>query len=58
MQEYYTYVSGLLGVNIWPTELPSKYLLHPRAMFFELIPVDKSEEDQPDTVLLHDVRYF
>jgi hypothetical protein len=51
----YAASEGLLGVNIWPTDLPSKYLLHPRAMFFELIPVELSEEDQPQTILLHEV---
>lgn len=48
---------GLLGINIWPEELPSRYLLHPRAQFFELIPVSHADEDQPQTLLLHQV-YF
>ncbi|KAL8604079.1 hypothetical protein ACOMHN_024904 [Nucella lapillus] len=44
---------GLIGINIWPPSLPSRYLLHPRAQFFELIPVSHAEEDQPQTVLLN-----
>ena len=51
----YGATEGLIGVNIWPTELPSKYLLHPRAQFFELIPIAHSEEDQPQTLLLNEV---
>lgn len=48
---------GLLGINIWPEELPSRYLLHPRAQFFELIPVSHADEDQPQTLLLHQVHF-
>ncbi|XP_076446543.1 GH3 domain-containing protein-like [Babylonia areolata] len=47
---------GLLGINIWPTSLPSMYLLHPCAQFFELIPVAHSEEDQPETLRLGQAR--
>ena len=51
----YGATEGLIGVNIWPRNLPSKYMLHPRAQFFELIPIAHSEEDQPQTLLLHQV---
>ena len=54
----YGATEGLIGVNIWPTDLPSKYLLHPRSQFFELIPVAHSEEDQPKTLLLDEVICF
>lgn len=46
---------GLLGINIWPKERPSRYLLAPRSMFFEFIPVDKCEEDQPRTLFIDQV---
>ena len=46
---------GLLGVNVWPTERPSRYLLAPKSMFFEFIPIDKSEEEQPKTLFIDQV---
>ena len=46
---------GLLGINIWPKERPSRYLLAPKSMFFEFIPVDKCDEDQPMTLFLDQV---
>ena len=51
----YGATEGLIGVNIWPKDVPSRYLLHPRSQFFELIPVTHAEEDQPQTRLLHQV---
>ena len=51
----YGATEGLIGVNIWPKDVPSRYLLHPRSQFFELIPVAHAEEDQPQTRLLHQV---
>lgn len=48
----YTAAEGLMGVNIWPKNLPTRYILSPRAMFFELIPLEKMKEEQPETVLL------
>ncbi|KAK7097341.1 GH3 domain-containing protein-like [Littorina saxatilis] len=50
----YGATEGLIGVNIWPDDLPSKYLLHPCAQFFELIPVNRCEEDQPTTLMLNE----
>ncbi|KAK7475298.1 hypothetical protein BaRGS_00033445 [Batillaria attramentaria] len=47
---------GLIGINIWPTDLPSCYLLHPWVQFFEFIPVDNCDQDQPATLLLHQVK--
>lgn len=43
---------GLIGVNVWPKERPSRYLLAPKSMFFEFIPADKCEEDQPKTLFI------
>jgi hypothetical protein len=43
----YAASEGLLGVNIWPQDKPSKYMLVPGYMFFEFIPVENCEEHQP-----------
>lgn len=51
----YAASEGLLGVNIWPKERPSRYLLAPSSMFFEMIPVEKCEEEQPETLFLDQV---
>ncbi|XP_069131283.1 GH3 domain-containing protein-like isoform X5 [Argopecten irradians] len=51
----YAASEGLLGVNIWPQEQPSRYLLAPKSMFFEFIPVEKSEESQPTTYFMDQV---
>jgi hypothetical protein len=44
-----------LGINIWPRNLPTRYMLNPRANFYELIPVENVLEEQPDTVLIKEV---
>ncbi|XP_053398736.1 GH3 domain-containing protein-like [Mercenaria mercenaria] len=51
----YAASEGLLGINIWPKERPSRYLLAPRSMFFEFIPVQNCEEEQPKTLFLDEV---
>ncbi|RUS80741.1 hypothetical protein EGW08_011505 [Elysia chlorotica] len=52
----YAASEGLLGVNIWPKELPSRYLLHPRSQFYEFIPQYMMDEDQPQTRMMHQVK--
>ncbi|CAG5120943.1 unnamed protein product [Candidula unifasciata] len=52
----YAASEGLLGINIWPKELPSHYLLHPHAQFFEFIPEHNMDEEQPNTYLMHQVK--
>ncbi|XP_055893711.1 GH3 domain-containing protein-like [Biomphalaria glabrata] len=52
----YAASEGLLGINIWPNQLPSRYLLHPRAQFFEFIPEDIMDEENPDAFLMHEVK--
>ena len=42
-----------MAVNMWPKE--EQYFLLPRAAFFEFIPIEDSHQDQPDTLLLHQV---
>ncbi|XP_071087914.1 GH3 domain-containing protein-like [Haliotis cracherodii] len=51
----YAASEGLLGVNVWPKQHPSRYLLVPTSQFFEFIPVDRAEEPQPATLLMHQV---
>ncbi|CAH1267721.1 GHDC [Branchiostoma lanceolatum] len=48
----YGATEGLVGVNIWPSDEERHYILCPRSMVFELIPVDSSDQDQPDTLWL------
>lgn len=54
----YAASEGLLGINIWPKERPSRYLLAPRSMFFEFIPVQNCDEEQPKTLFLDEVSLF
>ncbi|XP_055337157.1 GH3 domain-containing protein-like [Paramacrobiotus metropolitanus] len=52
----YAATEGLIGLNVWPLHCPSRYLLMPTAMFFEFIPLDRMDELQPETLLLHQVK--
>ncbi|KAK6173155.1 hypothetical protein SNE40_016664 [Patella caerulea] len=52
----YAATEGLLGVNIWPKQLPSRYLLIPTVQFFEFIPLCDCDQDQPKTFLMHEVK--
>lgn len=47
---FYAATEGLIGVNLWPKEETPVYMLVPRAMFFEFIPVEESSKDQPTTL--------
>ncbi|XP_073252983.1 uncharacterized protein [Porites lutea] len=47
---FYGATEGLIGVNLWPEEENPVYMLVPRAMFFEFIPVEESREEQPTTL--------
>lgn len=51
----YAASEGLLGINIWPLERPSRYLLAPYSMFFEFIPVETAEEENPATLFMDQV---
>ncbi|XP_033742604.1 GH3 domain-containing protein-like [Pecten maximus] len=51
----YAASEGLLGVNIWPLERPSHYLMAQQSMFYEFIPVEKSGENQPETYFMDQV---
>lgn len=37
----------MIGVNLWPEETTPLYMLVPRAMFFEFIPVEDNSQEQP-----------
>ena len=52
----YGATEGLLGLNINPRQSNREYLLLPRAMFFEFIPIEHSEEDQPKTLFMDQVK--
>ncbi|KAK7096789.1 uncharacterized protein [Littorina saxatilis] len=52
----YAATEGLVGINLWPGDSPSRYLPHPCVQFFEFIPVECSDLEQPETVLLHQVQ--
>lgn len=54
----YAASEGLIGFNMWPEEETCKYLLLPEACFFEFIPVEISHQEQPATLLLHQVTYM
>ncbi|XP_073428445.1 GH3 domain-containing protein isoform X2 [Dendrobates tinctorius] len=51
----YCAAEGLIGVNIWPIEDVPQYVLCPRSVFFEFIPVDISDQEQPTTLCIQDV---
>lgn len=44
---------GLLGVNLFPSSSQPTYCLVPNAQFFEFIKTSDSSEDQPTTLLMH-----
>lgn len=52
----YAATEGFVGMNIWPYSEERNYLLVPKALFYEFIPIDKSMEETPDTLLLHEVK--
>lgn len=52
----YAASEGLIGINIWPDQKPSRYLLVPQTLFYEFIPIENSLEDQPKTLLIDQVK--
>jgi len=44
---------AVVAINLWPKE--EQFLVLPRAAFYEFIPIEDSHQDQPDTLLLHQV---
>ncbi|XP_078280627.1 GH3 domain-containing protein isoform X2 [Rhinoraja longicauda] len=52
----YAAAEGLIGVNLWPERRERHYLLCPQSMFYEFIPVNLCEEEQPRTLFLEEVK--
>ncbi|XP_032822590.1 GH3 domain-containing protein [Petromyzon marinus] len=52
----YGATEGLIGVNLWPERRERRYLLCPRAMVCEFIPVQHAEQEQPGTLLMEEVQ--
>lgn len=51
----YSATEGLLGINLDPLSHNRHYLLIPRTVFYEFIPLEQSDEEQPSTILLDEV---
>jgi hypothetical protein len=51
----YACTEGLVGLNLSPERHIRQYLLYPRSMFFEFIPVNIMEEEQPQTLFADQV---
>uniref|UniRef100_A0A8C3XRC4 GH3 domain containing n=1 Tax=Chelydra serpentina TaxID=8475 RepID=A0A8C3XRC4_CHESE len=53
---FYGAAGALLGVNLWPEQPDSRYLLCPGWAFCEFLPAGPGAEGPPETVLLADVQ--
>ncbi|XP_074915869.1 GH3 domain-containing protein [Chelonoidis abingdonii] len=53
---FYSAAGALLGVNLWPEQPDSRYLLCPGWAFCEFLPAGPGAEGPPETVLLADVQ--
>ncbi|XP_072312308.1 GH3 domain-containing protein [Eucyclogobius newberryi] len=53
---FYAATEGLIGVNLWPEEPRRRYLLCPRSMFCEFLPENSLEQDDPQTLLMQEVK--
>lgn len=53
---FYAATEGLIGVNLWPEEPSRRYLLCPRSMFCEFLPESSLEQDDPQTLLMEEVK--
>lgn len=51
----YGATEGLFGLNIEPLNPKRTYLLTPRTMFFEFIPIDQVDEESPQTLFMNQV---
>jgi GH3 auxin-responsive promoter len=52
---FHAATEAIIGINLWPHVQPVRYILLPEMLFYEFIPADKSNETQPDTLLMHQV---
>uniref|UniRef100_A0A8C4W3M6 GH3 domain containing n=1 Tax=Gopherus evgoodei TaxID=1825980 RepID=A0A8C4W3M6_9SAUR len=53
---FYSAAGALLGVNLWPEQPDSRYLLCPGWAFCEFLPAGPGAEAPPETVLLADMQ--
>lgn len=53
---FYAATEGLIGVNLWPQEPNRRYLLCPRSMFCEFLPESCLDEENPQTLLMEEVK--
>ncbi|XP_038135016.1 GH3 domain-containing protein isoform X2 [Cyprinodon tularosa] len=53
---FYAATEGLIGVNLWPQEESRRYLLCPRSMFCEFLPENSLDEENPQTLLMEEVK--
>lgn len=52
----YAATEGLIGVNIWPQNYLSLYLLVPKSMFYEFIPIMEADQKHPRTLFAEQVK--
>ncbi|XP_069763350.1 GH3 domain-containing protein isoform X2 [Narcine bancroftii] len=52
----YAATEGLIGVNLWPERKEQHYLLCPQSLFYEFIPINLHEEEQPRTLFMDEVK--
>ncbi|XP_043110348.1 GH3 domain-containing protein [Puntigrus tetrazona] len=53
---FYAATEGLIGVNLWPQQESRQYLLSPRSMFYEFIPVGDLDSARPKTLLMEQLQ--
>ena len=52
----YAATEGIIGLNLQPFSDKRHYMLIPRAIFYEFIPIEENMDgDQPQTLLMHQV---
>jgi hypothetical protein len=51
----YGATEGLIGLNTDPLSNKRRYLLHPRTLFFEFIPITKADLEDPPTYFIDQV---
>lgn len=52
----YAATEGLIGVNIWPQNYLSLYLLVPNSMFYEFIPILEADQKNPRTLFAEQLK--
>ncbi|XP_072021511.1 uncharacterized protein [Amphiura filiformis] len=52
----YASSEGIIAINLWPDIMEERYALFPDIMFYEFIPEDIRDRDQPETKLIHELQ--